>query len=176
MENCYEKYGYNMNDMQMPNYNYGMPYMDNMTQMPMNMCSKFMNSCYTEPHMMHMCGHRGGYGGYKVEPLENMCGNTYNFFMMYVDKTVNKIVMENMGMMPKAISKEKFNKEVNEMLCEVMREEDKLKKMLINKRNEVDVEETTDRGVCPYCNSLLKDTLGILFITKLLRGGCTGCF
>jgi hypothetical protein len=58
----------------------------------------------------------------KMEPIENMCGS-YKMLIVYVEKTINKIMMENMGMMPKAISKDKYHKEMNEMLCEVMKKE-----------------------------------------------------
>ena len=79
-------------------------------------------------------------------------------------------------MMPKAISKEKFNKEMNEMLCEVMIHEDEIKQLVIVDRSETENSESTDRAFCPYCNGLLKDTLGILFITELLKGGCVSCY
>jgi hypothetical protein len=52
------------------------------------------------------------------------------------------------------------------MLCEVMTHEDEIKKLVVVDRSETDVSENTDRAFCPYCNGLLKDTLGILFICE----------
>lgn len=163
----------------MPPYMYG-KCMDKWETAP-NMCSKFMNPCDNMPYSM-----RGEYPmqhmqpmshmHQNMEPLENMCGKTYKVLIVHVHKTMHKIMMENMGVMPKAISKEKFNKEMNDMICEVMKREDEIKKIVVIDRSETSEEENTDRAFCPFCNGLLRDTLGILFVTELLRGGCTSCY
>ena len=86
----------------MPPYMYG-KCMDKWGDTP-NMCSKYMNTCDNMP--MH-CGIRGEYlMQHNMEPLENMCGKTYKVLIVHVHKTMHKIMMENMGMMPKAISKD----------------------------------------------------------------------
>lgn len=142
-----------------------------------NMCCKYMNMCdnmpctmrgeYPMTHMHHM--HQN------MEPLESMCGKTYKVLIVHVHKTMHKIMMENMGVMPKSISKEKFKKEMNDMICEVMKKEAEIKKLVVIDRSETE-EESTDRAFCPFCNGLLRDTLSILFVTELLRGGCTTCY
>ncbi len=111
----------------------------------------------------------------KMEPLENMCGS-YKMLIVYVEKSINKIMMENMGMMPKAISKEKYHKEMNEMLCEVMKKEKELKELVVVDRCETEDKEDLDRALCPYCGGFLKDTLGILFLTQLMKRGCVSCY
>ncbi len=116
-----------------------------------------------------------GYPMMKMEPIENMCGS-YKMLIVYVEKSVNKIMMENMGMMPKAISKDKYHKEMNEMLCEVMKKEKELKEMVVVDRTETEDTEDLDRNMCPYCGGFLKDTLGILFLTELLKRGCVSCY
>ena len=157
----------------MPPYMHG-KCMDKWEHKP-DMCSKYLNPCYNMPgynvrgeymmpHMQHM------------EPLENMCGKTYNILIVHVHKTMHKMMMENMGVMPKAISKDKFNKEMNEMICEVMKNEDEIKKIVVIDRVETEDKEDETRAFCPFCNGLLKDTLGILFVTELLKGGCTFCY
>jgi len=57
-----------------------------------------------------------------------------------------------------------------------MKKEDEIKKIVVVDRNETNEEENTDRAFCPFCNGLLRDTLSILFVTELLRGGCTHCY
>lgn len=166
---------------QMLPHNHMMECGNKMTEMPLHMCGKCGN--VNMSNTMPWGYGRGGYhypmygmSNTKMEPIENMCGNTYKIMMVSVEKTVKKIMMENMGMMPKAIAKEKFNKEMNEMLCEIMSHEDEIKSFVIVDRSETEANENTDRAFCPYCNGLLKDTLGILFITELLRGGCVSCY
>lgn len=205
MENYLEQDRYKMYQME-PKCNFGMQGMWNMPCNPQMPCTNQMlphnhmidceNKMMEMPNFMYnKCanvnmdpsmpwGH--GRGGYsypiygmpvnKMEPIENMCGNTYKIMKISVDKTVKKIMMENMGMMPKAISKEKYNKEMNEMLCEVMTHEEEIKQLVVVDRSETELGESTDRAFCPYCNGLLKDTLGILFITELLKGGCVSCY
>lgn len=157
----------------MPPYMYG-KCMEKWDESP-NMCSKYLNACDNMPgnygmrtDMYHM--------HHNMEPLENMCGKTYKVLIVHVHKTMHKIMMENMGVMPKAISKEKFNKEMNDMICEVMKKEEEIKKIVVVDRNENGESESTDRAFCPFCNGLLKDALGILFVTELLKGGCTFCY
>ena len=140
------------------------------------MCSKYLNPCDNMPGNYGMrCEYMMPNMHQNMEPLENMCGKTYKVLIVHVHKAMHKIMMENMGVMPKAISKEKFNKEMNEMICEVMKNEDEIKKIVVIDRSETE-EENTDRVFCPFCNGLLRDTLGILFVTQLLRGGCTFCY
>lgn len=157
----------------MPPYMYG-KCMEKWDDTP-NMCSKYMNMYDNMPY-----GMRGDYPMHHIhhnmEPLENMCGKTYKVLIVHVHKTMHKIMMENMGVMPKAISKEKFNKEMNDMICEVMKNEDEIKKIVVVDRVETDDKEDTTRAFCPYCNGLLRDTLGILFVTELLKGGCVNCY
>lgn len=145
-----------------------------------NMCGKYMHM-YDNMHMPY--GMRGEYMmpythhiEHNVEPIESMCGKTYKILIVYVHKTMQKIMMENMGVMPKAISKEKFKKEMNDMICQVMKNEEDIKKIVVVDRNETEETEGTDRAFCPYCNGLLRDTLNILFITELLKGGCVSCY
>lgn len=151
-------------------------YMNDWGYMP-KPCSNYMDMC---EHMQMPYMARGEHMMYNIhqnmEPIENMCGKTYNILIMYVHKSMHKIMTENMGVMPKGISKMKFKQELNDMLCEVMKNEDEIKKIVVVDRNETNEEENTDRAFCPFCNGLLKDTLGILFITELLRGGCTHCY
>ena len=173
MDNCsgmYPKYE-NM-EKGMPPYMYS-KCMDKWEEKP-NMCCKYMNMC-DMPY-----GMRGEYPMYhmhqNMEPLENMCGKTYNVLIVHVHKTMHKIMMENMGVMPKAISKEKFKQEMNDMICEVMKNEEEIKKLVVIDRSETEEAENTDRAFCPFCNGLLRDTLSILFVTELLKGGCTSCY
>ena len=158
---------------EMPPYMHG-KCMEKWDEMP-NMCSKYMNMCDNMPY-----GMRGDYPMHymhqNMQPLENMCGKTYNVLIVHVHKKVHKIMMENMGVMPKAISKEKFNKDMNDMICEVMKNEDEIKKIVVIDRVETEDKEDRTRAFCPFCNGLLRDTLGILFVTELLRGGCTHCY
>ena len=170
-----------MNDkMDMPGYMYGkcMPQHNNSGWKfnPMNMQEYMQPGCGCRCNMnmhMHM---NPEFHMHNMEPLENMCGKTYKVLIVYVDKTIQKMMMENMGVMPKAISKEKFKKEMNDMICEIMKREEEIKKIVVIDRNETDQEEEMDRSFCPFCHGMLKDTLSILFITELLRGGCTSCY
>ena len=157
----------------MPPYMYG-KCMDKMDVNP-NMCHKYMNMYDTMPGQYNFRTNMDNMQ-YAMEPIEKMCGKTYNILIMHVHKTMHKIVRENMGVMPKAISKDKFNKEMNDMLCEVMKKEDEIKKIVVVDRTETSESENTDRAFCPFCNGLLRDTLGILFVTELLKGGCTYCY
>lgn len=182
MDNCpmnCQKMDNKYMDKGMPPYMYG-KCMDKWDDTP-NMCSKFMNPCDNMPtpytmrsdmHPMQQMGHMHQ----NMEPLENMCGKTYKVLIVHVHKTMHKMMMENMGVMPKAISKDKFNKEMNDMICEVMKREDEIKKIVVIDRSETEDGESTDRVFCPFCNGLLRDTLSILFVTELLRGGCTFCY
>ena len=61
-------------------------------------------------------------------------------------------------------------------ICEVMKNEEDIKKIVVVDRDETEEAESTDRAFCPYCNGLLRDTLNILFITELLKGGCVSCY
>lgn len=132
------------------------------------------NMCYN--HMNTYDKSRGDmYNMQYMEPLENLCGKTHKIFMGCINKSMQKIIMENMGMMPKAISKEKFNKEMNDMLCEIMKNEKEIKKLVVVERTE-DTNEEESRVFCPFCHGILRDTLGILFITELLRNGCVSCY
>ena len=134
------------------------------------------NVCNNGYPMMHMNFGRGyGYPMMQMEPIENMC-STYKMLIVYVEKSISKIMMENMGMMPNAISKEKYHKEMNEMLCEVMKKEKELKELVVVDRLETEDKEDMDRNMCPYCGGFLKDTLGILFLTELLKRGCVSCY
>lgn len=164
----------------MPPYMYG-KCMEKWDDMP-NMCSKYLNPCDNMPGQYYMRGEYPMQHMYhthhmhqNMEPLENMCGKTYKVLIVHVHKRVHKIMMDNMGVMPKAISKDKFNKEMNDMICDVMKNEDEIKKLVVIDRSETK-EESTDRAFCPFCNGLLRDTLGILFVTELLRGGCVSCY
>ena len=148
---------------------YGMP-----MQYNPYMKSQVCNSCNNGYNMLHMnCGR--AYPMMHMEPIENMCG-TYKMLIVYVEKSISKIMMENMGMMPNAISKEKYHKEMNEMLCEVMKKEKELKQLVVVDRLETEDKEDLDRNMCPYCGGFLKDTLGILFLAELLKRGCISCY
>lgn len=158
----------------MPSYMYGkcMTMNENMP------CGNYMMDGYQQMNMNNCCRgdmYMNPYQMQKMEPLESMCGKSYRVFIVYVRKTVQKIVMDNMGMMPKSISKEHFNKYMNDMICEVMKQEDEIKKLVIVDRNETDEEESTDRVFCPFCHGMLRDTLALLLVTELIRGGCTSC-
>lgn len=152
-------YGKCMNMDNMSYNNKFMPCMEN------NMPNCYgRNDMYMNPYMMK-----------NLEPIENMCGNTYKILIVYVRKTMNSIIMENMGMMPKTISKDSLNKYINDMLCDVMKNIDEIERMLLDQRSETE-EEINDRKACPLCNSMLKDTLTILLVTELLKGGCSSCY
>ena len=140
-------------------------------------CMNYMhNYCNKEYDCMPGNWGRGyGYPMMKMEPIETMCAS-YKMLIVYVEKSVGKIMMENMGVMPKAISKEKYHKEMNEMLCEVMKKEKELKELVVVDRTETEDTEDLDRNMCPYCGGFLKDTLGILFLTELLKRGCVSCY
>lgn len=172
MDNCPAKCSSMQKEM--PPYMYG-KYTNKWEQMP-DMCSKYMNM-YDNMPMSY--SPRGEYMmphiNQNMEPLENMCGKTYKILVVHVHKRMHKMMMENMGVMPKGISKEKFNKEMNDMLCDIMKNEEEIKKIVVIDRSEMN-EENTDRAFCPFCNGLLKDTLSILFVTELLKGGCTFCY
>ena len=163
-------------DGKMPPYMYG-KYMDKWEHKP-DMCSKYLNPEYTMPGGCMMRGEMNQmyHMHQNMEPIETMCGKTYNMLIVHVHKTMHKMMMENMGIMPKAISKDKFNKELNEMICEVMKKEEDIKKIVVIDRVETEQGETENRAFCPFCNGLLKDTLSILFVTELLKGGCTFCY
>ena len=165
MGNCIEpcqaeclKWGNKGMEHKMPPYMYG-KCMDKW-EGPHNMCDKYLNPNYTMPGQYMMRGEM--YPMYhmhqNMEPLEKMCGKTYNILIVHVHKTMHKMMMENMGVMPTAISKDKF------------------KKIVVIDRVEKEDGETETRAFCPFCNGLLKDTLSILFVTELLKGGCTSCY
>ncbi len=159
----------------MPPYMYG-KCMEKWDDVP-NMCSKYMPAWDKMPMHYDVRGDNTMYHMHQnMEPLENMCGKTYKVLIVHVHKTMHKIMLENMGVMPKAISKDKFNKEMNDMICEVMKKEDEIKKIVVIDRKETDDVESTARAFCPFCNGLLRDALGILFVTELLKGGCTFCY
>ena len=170
------KWGNKAVEHKMPPYMYG-KCMDKW-EGPHNMCDKYLNPNYTMPGQYMMRGEM--YPMYhmhqNMEPLEKMCGKTYNILIVHVHKTMHKMMMENMGVMPKAISKDKFNKELNDMICEVMKKEEDIKKIVVLDRVEKEDGESETRAFCPFCNGLLKDTLSILFVTELLKGGCTSCY
>ncbi|MBQ8044219.1 MAG: hypothetical protein IJ272_08790 [Clostridia bacterium] len=186
MPNCMEtcpgqcfKWDNKQMDAKMPPYMHG-KCMEKWDDTP-DMCSKYLNPYHNMPgqymmrtdmHPMHHMHHMHQ----NMEPVENMCGKTYKVLIVHVHKTMHKMMMENMGVMPKAISKDKFNKEMNDMICEVMKREDEIKKLVVIDRSETEEGESTDRVFCPFCNGLLRDTLSILFVTELLRGGCTFCY
>lgn len=178
MENCPNMY-FNYENMEkgVPPYMSGQ-YMKKLEGKP-GMCCKYMNVCENMqmPYTMRSEYPIGMHHMHQdMEPLENMCGKTYKILIVHVHKTMHKIMMENMGVMPKAISKEKYKQEMNNMMCEVMKNENEIKKIVVVDRNETEEQENTDRAFCPFCNGLLKDTLSILFITELLKGGCTFCY
>lgn len=152
----------NMEQMMMPPYMYGKCMYNTPEMQNINMCM-YQNKC------------RGGYMGYPVnmEPVENMCGKHYKILLSYVSKEMNKIVVENMGVMPNSISKDKFNKHVNSMMCEVIKEEKEIKMLIVQKREEDDEE---NRGACPYCNGYLKSMVEIIFVMELLKNNCTFCY
>ena len=54
--------------------------------------------------------------------------------------------------------------------------EEDIKKIVVLDRVEKEDGESETRAFCPFCNGLLKDTLSILFVTELLKGGCTFCY
>ena len=159
--------------------------MNNMPPYMYAKCTNMENMTYNNKFMPCMennipsCYHRGDmylnpYIMQKMEPIENMYASTYKILIVYVRKTMQGIMMDNMGMVPRAISKDSFNKYMNDMLCEAMKNIDEIKKMMIVKSNETD--EEVDRGNCQFCSSMLKDTLTFLLVTELLRGGCTSCY
>lgn len=154
-------------EQQMPPYMYGKCN---------SMCNPMCNTQQNIMPNMYMCPNncRGGYNTYAMEPIENLCGKHYKMLMVYVNKSMTKIVTENMGMMPKYISKDKFNIEVNAMMCEVIKHEKEIKQVVVEKREET--EEIEDREFCPYCNGFLKGTLEIIFVMELLRNGCAFCY
>lgn len=166
-------------DGKMPPYMYG-NYMDKWEHKP-DMCSKYLNPCDNMPGQYMMRSdmnpmYHMHYMHQNMEPVENMCGKTYKVLIVHVHKTMHKMMMENMGVMPKAISKDKFNKEMNDMICEVMKREDEIKKLVVIDRVETEEGENETRVFCPFCNGLLRDTLSILFVTELLKGGCVSCY
>ena len=68
------------------------------------------------------------------------------------------------------------HKEVVFLYDMLNQKEDEIKKIVVVDRTETSEGENTDRAFCPFCNGLLRDTLGILFVTELLKGGCTYCY
>lgn len=185
MENLDRTMQYNMcpyNCNMKPNMQMNMENKAEQMMMPPYMYGKCM---YNMPQMtdanymyLNMCKCRGGYNTYmpyanNMEPIENMCGKHYKIMMTYVSKEMNKIVVENMGMMPNSISKDKFNKHVNSMMCEVIKQEKEIKMLVVQKRDD---ETEEDRAVCPYCSGYLKSMLEIIFVMELLRNNCTFCY
>ena len=57
-----------------------------------------------------------------------------------------------------------------------MKKEKELKELVVVDRLETEDKEDLDRNMCPYCGGFLKDTLGILFLTELLKRGCVSCY
>lgn len=174
-----------MNCCQMPNMYNGcdMKYKNCDGIMPkLNMPPYLYNNCmnvydgmsYNHEHRMDM--NPGFYQMQNIEPIEHMCGKTYKILIVHVENCMQKIMMENMGVMPKAMSKEKFNKHMNDMICEVMKKEEEIKKHVVIDRNSVETSDDLTRSFCPYCNGMLKDALSILFVTQLLKRGCTHCY
>ena len=148
----------------------------------LNMPPYMYNNCmnvYDKPDYTMVSRHNMHPNMYQMnnmEPIEHMCGKTYKILIVHVDMCVQKIMMENMGVMPKAMSKEKFNKHMNDMICEVMRKEDEIKKHVVIDRSSVEDSEDLTRAFCPYCNGMLNSALSILFVTELLKRGCTHCY
>ena len=162
-------------NMNMPPYMYGKCM--NMT-IDNNPCNSFLMS-YMDNNYKHYCSrgdmYMNPYMMKNIEPIENMYGNTYSVLIVYVRKTMQNIMMENMGVIPNSISKEKFNDHVNDMMCDMLKEEEKIMKMLMTKRDETE-EQNEERSSCPLCRTMIKDTLTILFITELLKSGCNSCY
>ena len=155
----------------MPPYMYGKCM--NMENLPYN--NKFMPCMGNNMTNCHMRGdmYMNPYMMKNLEPIENMYGSTYKILIVYVRKVVQSIMMDNMGMMPASISKDSFNKYMNDMMCDALKNVDEIKNVMIVDRDET---EDVDRGNCPYCSSMLKDTLAILLVTELLRNGCNSCY
>ena len=161
---------YNMDMCKMPPYMYG-----KCAGMYENMpCTNYMMPPYDNMFSNRTEMYMNPYGYNKMEPLENMYTKAYKALIVYVRKIMQKIMMDNMGMMPKAISKEKFNMYLNDLVSTVLKDEAKIKKLYMDL---VDDEKTNDdREFCPFCSGMLKDTLSILLITELLRSGCVNCY
>ena len=164
-----DMYKQNCNMENMPPYMYG-------KCMNMPCCNGYMMQYNMPNYSSRSDMYMNSYGMQMMEPLENMCGKTYKILIVCVRKTVQKIMMENMGMMPKCISKEMFNKHLNDTMCEVVKQEDEIKKCVVVDRTETEEKEDISRGFCPYCNGMLKDVVTILLINELIRGGCTNCY
>lgn len=177
MNNCIDKQmqcGMGLNNVNMPPYMYGKclnPYEN--TYMPMNQPMSNINCPYRGEYNMYSVNN---YQTQAMEPIENMNTKLYKFLINHVQKAMQKILTENMGVMPKAISKEKYNKSMNYMISEVMKQEDEIKQLVVIDRNETEEKEDTTRDFCPYCNGMLQTTLSTIFIIELLRAGCAYCY
>jgi len=105
-------------------------------------------------------------------PIQNMGSKVYAYVYEKVLISVNKF-MPNISVMPKAISKDKFNMILNDCMSNLTKEEKYLKEMLKSRCVE---HVEGDRAFCPFCNGMLKSVVEVALITSLINGGCAFCF
>lgn len=113
--------------------------------------------------------------GKYMEPINTNFTNLHKMVIEEVNIHVKKIMISNMGQMPKAISKDMYKKELNEMLTNVMKNEDEIKKQMTS-REELENGENTDRLFCPYCQGFMGNMLGFVFLNSLINRGCLYCY
>lgn len=113
--------------------------------------------------------------GKYMEPINMNFTYLHKMVMEEVNIHIKKIMISNMGQMPKAISKDMYKKELNDMLANIMKNEDEIKKQIAGK-NELENEGETDRIFCPYCQGFMGNMLGFVFLNSLLTRGCLFCY
>lgn len=116
------------------------------------------------------------YAPEKMEPIESLCNELHKIIIDVVDEDIDKLITENMDMMPKAISKEQYKKEVEKMFNNLVKKEEISKKYIYDSNtNRVKYGEN-NRISCPNCGGTLKSILEIMFITQLIKRGCIFCY
>lgn len=89
---------------------------------------------------------------------------------------IKKIMMSNMGTLPKSMSMDMYKKELNEMTMSLMKKENEIKRMLLSREETSEKEENNDRLFCPYCQGFLGNMLGFVFLNSLINRGCRFCY
>lgn len=130
-------------------------------EMPMNY--GYYNYGYTNTNKM-------------MKPMNTNYTPLHKIIYEEVNMHIKKLMINNMGIMPKSISMDMYKKELNEMLANLMKKENEIKKMMLS-REEIDEKiEEDDRLFCPYCQGFLGNMLGLVFLNSLINGGCTFCY
>lgn len=133
--------------------NYGMP-----MNMPQDVCTQ---GC-------PMCGYNMSRGMQNAQPLYSIYNDIHKMMLQCIKMVMSNMMNINMGQMPQTISKMDFDKCVNNVMAEMMKNEQTMKNELMRSVSE----DSEDRGVmCPMCNSWMKTLVEFAVINQLYSNG-----